>query len=351
MNYNWSVFFSMFRANLKEYTRDILPFLFSFIMPVFFIVAYGVSKNGTQTEQAFSANVAIIGSANDTAKIEEKLKDFTLFKIQVINSIESADTLIASGKYQAVVSVLENSTPQVASTSQYLNVATLIKKTLQGEVMTHASSTDIPTRVVSDNRIAGLDYSFAAILSLSLLQVALFGTAAPVVTAKEKGLYRLFKIIPVPRMGLLGAQVAVRFFVSMLQLLVLTAIAVFVFNVPVKYPVTFIMVISCAALTLVNYGYAIAGFFNRMSMASAFLIVLNFYCIFFGQMFSDINGSSWQLLVYTTPVGFISEALHYATTGYASMFTIFQSMTGMLIYLLVSCFIGIRFFSFEPGKA
>nr|WP_255464834.1 ABC transporter permease [Pantoea multigeneris] len=340
----------MFRANLKEYTRDILPFLFSFIMPVFFIVAYGMSKNEQDVDKAFTANVAIVGTSAGANVVENRLKEISLFNTTRLDGDESVNTLISSGKFQVVVSVSDNSPPMVASSSEYLNLTTLIKTTLQHDSAIKNSRPDIATRIVSNNRHTGLDYSFAAILCLSLLQVALFGTASPVVMAKEKGLYRLYQVIPVPRLSLLSSQIAVRFLISVLQLLILTSIAVFIFKVPVKHPILFIGVVCSAALTLVSYGYAIAGFFSRMSVASAFLIVLNFYCIFFGQMFSDINGSPWEVLVFTTPVGFISEALHYVTTGYSSMFTIAESMTGIFVYLVLSGLIGIRLFNFEPKK-
>ena len=348
---SWNVFRAMFVANFKECVRDILPFLFSFALPLFFIISFGMQASKNETQSAIF-QVAVSGEGQQVDLIKDDLDKNAIFHTDVLDekSKASDEALIESGKYQVVIQVTDEGLINVITSNEALGVATLIKNILTSSPKISEDNA-VMLSPLPEQKISGISNFFGAILTLALLQVALFGTASPVIGAKEKGLYKLYKIIPMPKLGFLCSHVAVRYIISIIQLILLCVIGIFLFNIKIANPVIFIITLLLSALVLVCYGYAIAGLFSRLGVASGFLLLLNFYCFAFGLLFYNVSDSLWQLLVYTTPVGFVSEGLRLSVTGYSYMFSASTVAIGLIFYLLLSIFVGLRFFSFSPKKS
>lgn len=345
----WKIYRTLLLVNIKECTRDLLPIVFSLGLPLFFLISYGIAKKESGQNEAIIINVAVTGDRAQAETLVQRLQAEPAFHVAAVGQAEPA-ALLNSNKYQVVIATHAGEKPHIFTSAAWAKMSSLLTAALNSSTAAGNLVSAPQVQTIDAAKTTSLDYAFASILTLSLLQIAVFGTAAPVIAAKEKGLYRLFQLVPMPRSALLGAQVSVRFLFSLVQLILLLAVALLVFNVPVVHPFMLLALTPLAALTLVCYGYAIAGFFNRMGVASGFLMLLNFYCVFFGQLFNDLSDSLLRWLVYTTPVGFIAEGLRYAAIGYSSLFSVSAAITGMLLFLILSVWTGVRFFNFEPKK-
>ncbi|WP_414440157.1 ABC transporter permease [Burkholderia sp. 22PA0106] len=350
MPYLWTVYRALLRATFKEYTRDLLPLIFSLGLPLFFIISFGATERMGQSNASFALNVAVVGDNAAARDAFERLSQDGAFHPQRVAVTDLAEFLQA-GKYQAVL--LPAGTPggeparaTVVTLARFEGVGPIVQRALNPENPAAASQA-AGLRVLPNGSASYFRYVFPAILAISLLQVALFGTAAPIISAKEKGLYRQYRIVPMPRLALLAAQVSVRVVVSLVQIGLLTAIGCLIYQAPIAHPFAFVAVLVIATLTLVSYGYAIAGLFSRMGVATGVLMLFNFYCMLFGQMFNDLSDSAWKWLLPTTPISFVSEALRMTTTGQHGLFEMPTAIAGMLAYLLASTLVGTRYFRFE----
>jgi ABC-2 type transport system permease protein len=352
VSYLWSVYRALLRAAFKEYSRDLLPLIFSLGLPLFFILSLGATEHAEQSAAKFAVNVAVVGDDATTRPLYEHLSHDPAFRAEQVETADAA-TLLESGKYQAVVLAgaahgVTSAKTTIVTLERFEGAGSIVQRALDTPSQAAATMQSADLRVLPNSNTSYFRYVFPAILALSLLQVALFGTAAPIISAKEKGLYRQYKVVPMPRLALLAAQVSVRVVVSLVQVGLLIAIGCLAYGAPVAHPIAFAAVLVIATLTLVCFGYALAGLFSTMGIATGVLMLFNFYCMFFGQLFNDLSNSAWKWLLPTTPVSFVSEALRMTTTGSHGPFDLPVAIGGMFAWLLASALVGVRYFSFEP---
>lgn len=328
----------------KEYSRDLLPLVFSFALPMFFIITLG-NSSGTP-DSASSIKVLVVGNEGAANRAFSALTEQPLFSVR---RVASADPDLVIQQQQATLVIAPSGQPNpplaLYSTRQGQSLAPLIDKLLAAPA---AATTSLQPRLVAENGFDYFKFLFPATVALSLLQVSLFGTAAPIIAAREKGIYRHFAVVPMPRLALLISQLSVRLVIAILQVMLLVIVGCLFFRVRIEQPVAFGFVLLLGSATLVTYGYAIAGIFSSLNLANGFLLLLNFYCMSFGQLFNDISQGQWSWLIPTTPVGLLSDALRQVMSGLEGVYSLSTSILGLIAYLMVSAFIGVKFFRFSP---
>lgn len=348
MKHLWKVYIRLTLSNFREYFRDPLPLLFSFALPLFFVISFGNSSGEAVSTKAIK--VLVVGSNAVVDEAYQALADQPVFSVGRAASADPVD-VIQMQRAVLVVAAGSPMSPPLAlySAQQNSELATLVGRLLAMPPV--STSPRLETHFVEQGAFDYFKFIFPAIVALSLLQVALFGTAAPIIGAKEKGTYRHFAVVPMPRLALLASQLTVRLLTALVQITILLFVGYVFFDVAVERPLTSALVLLLGSATLICYGYAIAGVFSSLNLASGFLLLLNFYCMTFGQLFIDMSQSEWRWLVPTTPVGFLSDALRQTLSGLDGMYSLLTDIYGLACYLLFSAFIGIKYFQFSPKVA
>lgn len=350
MRYVWKVYARLLTTSFKEYSRDLLPLLFSLALPLFFIISLGSAGNAASPSELFSFKALVIGDEPVSNAAYTALAGQSLFTVTRANEGD-AEEIIHAGGIQAVIrpTALLSSPLEIYTTETFRNVVPMIQQLVSMPVTGKAAvDTEIIHKIVTEPKYNYFIFVFPSIIALSLLQVSLFGTAAPIVSAKEKGIYRYYAVVPMPRLALLVAQVSVRFVIAFAQIALLLAVGCIVYKIRIESPFQLFPILVLGSVVLIAYGYAIAGLFSSISLATGFLLFLNFYCMMFGQLFVDMSESYWQWLVVTTPVGFVSDALRQSVTGRNGMFPLSVDIAGMFTYLVLSAIVAIKYFSFQP---
>ncbi len=340
----WAIYLQLSLSAFKEYSRDLLPLLFSFALPLFFVISFGGSAGTPESSSSIKVLVVGEGAAMDQA--------YAALSNQPVFSVSRAATAdpeqsIRQQRATLVIGSSGQGEPPLAfySSRQGQSLAPLVESLLAAPEKPVAR---MQPRLVEQNGFDYFKFVFPAIVTLSLLQVALFGTAAPIISAKEKGTYRHFAVVPMPKLALLASQLSVRLSTAILQIIVLLLVGCLFFRVTIEHPLAFFLVLILGSATLVTYGYAIAGIFTSLNFANGFLLLLNFYCMSFGQLFFDISQSEWRWLIPTTPVGFLSDALRQTLSGLNGLYSLQTDIAMLVGYLALSVFIGVRFFRFSP---
>jgi len=340
----FTVYARLSLSAFKEYSRDLLPLLFSFALPLFFIITLGNSSGSP--DSANSIKVLVISNEAAANQAFSTLTAQPLFSVKRVASADP-ERVVQQQQATLVIGPSGQLDPPLAfySTAQGQSLAPLIDTLLSAPA---AVTTYLQPRLVAENGFDYFKFIFPAIVTLSLLQVSLFGTAAPIIAAREKGVYRHFAVVPMPRLALLVSQLSVRLAIALVQVILLVIVGCLFFRVNIEQPIAFAFVLLLGSVTLITYGYAIAGIFSSLSLANGFLLLLNFYCMSFGQLFNDISQGQWSWLIPTTPVGLLSDALRHVMSGMDGVYLLSSNIFGLIAYLVVSTFIGVRFFRFNP---
>ncbi len=351
MSHNWQIYRRFFSASAKEYLRDPLSTLFAFVLPLFFIFTFGITaKIINSNQQQFAVQVSVVGDTPEAEALWLQLRNAPGLVVQ--RQLRSdAPSLVRDNEVQAAVSWdVAQQHAVITTTDAMRSVAQLVAAALTHQ----APESQPPVQFVAleNQKFNYFTFIFPSLLTLALLQVALFGTATPLVAAREKGIYRYYAVIPLPRWILLASQVSVRLVISLIQIALLMVISSLVFGFTLQQPLLFIVLLVLSALLLVSFGYALAGLFRTNTVATILLTLLNFWCMCFGQLFLDLSAfPPLKWLILTTPVGFVSDALRYAMNGSEGVFPFIANCIGMAVWGVITLFVGIRWFRFQPKQS
>lgn len=124
--------------------------------------------------------------------------------------------------------------------------------------------TSLPLRVESPGRASAAHYTaflLPGILGMNLLSMGLFAVGMVQVFHREKGILRRLAVTPLPRSLFMGAQVAQRASVFLLQTVLLLAVGYFAFGIACAGShLALALVLALGAACFMAMGFAMAGF-------------------------------------------------------------------------------------------
>lgn len=200
-----------------------------------------------------------------------------------------------------------------------------------------------------DAVIKYLYYVVPALLAYGMVNLCLFGTASPLVNAKERGILKQYMLIPMPLSAMMSSHICVRLVVALIQGALLLAIAqCFAIRIEGNGALLIIVYAFCAT-TLIAFGYALAGLLKTATGAAVLFLFLNFYILAFGQIFTDMRHITFaKWLIYTTPVAFVSDSLRETMLNQSGALPLWLNLIILAGWLLLAYWIGIRRFKFLP---
>lgn len=347
MSYEWNIYKRLLITSYKEYSRELLPLLFSLALPLFFVVSMGTAGSASSPVESLTFNALVIGSGPSSDAVFATLGESPLFKVN--RSTEGdAQAIIEAGRFQIVLRPLGSDTEplEISTTESLRHLVSVVERQLASP----KTAIGVPQNVlklIAEPKYDYFVFVFPSIIALSLLQVSLFGTAAPIVAAKEKGIYRHYSVVPMPRIALLTSQISARLVIAGAQIGLLLAVGCLFYQVHIENPFQLLITILLSSVVLISCGCAMAGVFNSNNVSTLFLLFLNFYCMVFGQLFVDMSDSRWQWMVLSTPVAFVSDSLRQAISGQSGMFPLYVDVAGLLFYFLLSVWVVFKYFSFQ----
>jgi ABC-2 type transport system permease protein len=189
------------------------------------------------------------------------------------------------------------------------------------------------------------------LLALALLQLGIFGTATPLVMARQKGTLLHLCLTPVRRGYLLAAQLVLRMTVALLQIAMILGIAILGFGVePTAGVISYVGVSILGAAMLVALGYALAGLVPAKDSGLSLITLLNFLLMFAGGVFFDPSTSPLWPLPLFLPVAYLADAGRQLIGGTPGMVPLWVDLAAMVGFTVVAATVAIRTFRFAGGK-
>lgn len=370
-------FIPLYMANVREFVRDRSALFWTAAFPVMFILIFGVifsggndinfsigvvNEDGLASERLVENLEAIDVFTVTTASREEELsalEDGDRSAVIVIPegtgaALGSAIAPTSGGGRQSAGAQLEvYYDPANQNTSQI--VLNIIEKIVAGmnEGITGISPVlTVQSREVTSDNLSNIDYLLPGILAMSLMQLGLFGTAAPLVSLREKGVLRRMGATPLSRTSLLVSQVAFRMTLAFLQTAILIGVGMAAFDVQIEIQnlPLIIGVVLFGASMFITLGYFLSTLANTEEALQGIVALPNFLFMFLSGIFWPVDFMpSWiRPLVDLIPLTYLGDLLRKVMIDAGSYFSAERSILVLGVWLAVTTVLALRFFKWEP---
>ncbi len=314
-----------------DFARNSLTMFFVFVFPLAFLCVF---EAGKLSQGAPLIRVALVDNGTGArGNFADFLRKHERLSVTAMSEAAAEEELRAGG----VDAVVRESLDGAGATLVHV-----LTKERQGSnpvllVLESVKARYLEARAAPDQRLSfafssvlgasSLDfstYAIPAIIVLALIQLAVFGTAGPLITAREHNAFRHLFLAPVPVGTFLFAHITVRLAVILLQVLLIMVIMSFVFGDRIYGSwVSFFLTSAYGGVMLAAMGYMIGGLVPNQQLGSLVLNLVNFGGIFLGQVLTDLASNpylSW--IVHANPISYVADACRQvalATRGLHSL--------------------------------
>ena len=349
-------------ASLKMWFRDRQAIFWTLFLPLLLMVIFGILNFG-----AFgSVNLGIIDQAdNETSRdLVASLGAIDTFEISRSESRPAERQALLDGDRDLVlvipsgfgrlgessaVEVLYNQgEPRQTQVGQ-----SIIRQVL--DEMTFAL-TEIPrtftvtSQPVDSRNLRYVDFLMPGIVAMAIMQMGLFSVAFAFVQLKSRGILRRLLATPVSPVSFLFAQVVTRLTVSILQTVVLIAVAVIFFNVHIAGNLAAILLLALmGGAVFVSMGFAVSGWAKSEEVAAPLANVIALPMMFLSGVFfpRDAMPESLQRVTDFFPLTYLADALRNIAIDGDVLWTQWPNLIGLAAWLAISFLVAVRLFRWE----
>jgi len=347
------------------YYRNKGAIIFSLLIPIALLSIFGfLSKGGGNSIKIGLTNH---GTTQVAKQIEERLGNIKAFKITMLTEEEAA-TQLGKGNLDLQVIIPENfgatENGKLLSSSiqtrfnnakpqsgQIANLAIIeIVSNLDRQLTNTPSVLDVKSAGVTTNNLGYFDFILPGILSMTIMQLGIFGVAFSFVAMKASGALRRIQATPVHPVYFVFAQATVRLLVTLASVSILITFGTYFFNFHMmgNY-INFIIVAIIGILIFLGIGFAIAGWARDESQVApvANLIQLPMLLLS-GIFFSRDNFPSWlKTITDYFPLTYVSHGLRKIANEGVSLTEIPVDLIGMGVWLVLVYAFAVKVFRWE----
>jgi len=365
MNQNTRSFLALTKASFKMYYRNKGAIIFSLLIPVALLSIFGfLSKGGGN---AIQISITNYGTSEISKQFVEKLKSIKAFKVAEMTEEEAAIEL-GKGNLDLQVIVpenfgsLENGKPLSSSlqtrfnnakpqSGQVANLAIIeMVSDLDRKLTDSPSMLDVKSKGVTTNNLGYFDFILPGILSMTIMQLGIFGVAFSFVAMKASGALRRIQATPVHPVYFVFAQATVRLLVTLATATILIAFGTYFFNFHMMGNYfNFAIVCVIGILIFLGIGFAIAGWAKDETQVAPVANLIQLPMLLLSGIFFSRDGfPSWlKTITDYFPLTYVSHALRKISNEGASLAELPVDLMGMAVWLILVYILAVRVFKWE----
>jgi ABC-2 type transport system permease protein len=195
-----------------------------------------------------------------------------------------------------------------------------------------------------------MDFFVPGVVSMSLMQLGIFGSLT-MVSLRERKILKRLGATPLPRRTLVLSQVVLRLLISVVQAFIILTVGRLVFDVQVGNQIPIMLVfILLGGLAFVAMGYLVASFARTEAAGQAIVQVIQFPMMFLSGIFWPLEfAPDWlEPVIKVMPLTYLGDALRQVMVeGSSKLFPLPVDAAILTGWLLVSLFVAFRFFRWE----
>jgi ABC-2 type transport system permease protein len=360
-----SAFIQLYIASFKEFVRDRMAVFWTLAFPLVFIVMFGVLFSFGGDNQ-FDVGLVVQDEGESAQKIAGILRQVSVFEMSELGYDDELTALkrgdrsavivlpvglsdAVAAKQPARINVLYD--PVNQQTSQIvLTITRQVLDQVEREVSGTTPAFVVTEETVQASQLRTIDFLLPGILAMALMQLGLFGTAQPMVALRDQGVLRRLGATPLPRWTVLASQIGMRLTIALAQTIVIVAVGVFVFQVPMQGNALLLLaMVVFGALTFIALGYVVAAFSKNQETAAGISSIINFPMMFLSGLFFPIEfiPAFLQPIVAIIPLTYLVDALRQIMVGTNPVFPLPVDLGVLLAWFSASLVVAIRFFKWE----
>lgn len=358
-------FLALTKASMKMYYRNKGAIFFSLLFPLVLLGIFGFLSRG-------GGNSLKIGVTNYCSGEISNQFLASLKKLQAFSVVETneADGLQRLGKGDLDLQViipekfgeLENgnlhaSTIQTrfnkgkSQGGQIANLAVIqIVSGLDRQLTKTTALLDVKSEGISTNDLGYFDFILPGILSMTIMQLGIFGVAFSFVALKASGALRRIQATPVHPIYFVFAQAFVRLLVTILTASVLVGFGTYFFGFHMMGSyVSFALVCILGILIFLGVGFAIAGWARDETQVAPVANLIQLPMLLLSGIFFSRDGFPGWLKSVTDyfPLTYMSHGLRKIANEGASLAEIPMDLLGMLVWIVIAYTIAVKVFRWE----
>jgi ABC-2 type transport system permease protein len=351
--------YKLFIASLKMLFRQREAILWSLLLPLFMILLFSfVRFNGMGSidlgivNEAGEKSSKLIASLKEvkTLKLHEGEKDSELKELE---KGEREMVLVIPSTYNPA-----SSTEFVAYTNdakpQESALGSLILQRVLDEITFENSSVagrmKVKAQAVKSRNLTYFDFVAPGILSMSIMQLGIFGVAFGFVALKKRGILRRLFVTPINPNDFIIAQVAMRLVLVMMQIVIMTLVPYFFLNLHFIGSFWEMFVVGIlGAIVFLAMGFAIAGIGKSEDQVAPLANIIAMPMMMLGGIFFSRNSLPGfvRAVVDYLPLSFLADAMRSIAIDGATLVQVLPQIGGLAAWCVVATVIAVKMFQWE----
>lgn len=219
-----TAFKSLSVAMFKGFFRERVALFFTFLMPLMFLVIFGLIFGGGSSNKT---KIDVVGDG----PVLTALGSTGIVDFQRVDSFDKAVQAVRNGDVPAAISVQGNEVQLRYAASDTVQAATV--QAVVGSVIDHVNlaasgkppAVKLKSQQVEDSSLTAIQYLTPGILSWGLATSAIFGSALTLVNWRKKQVLRRIRLAPVGTSTVISSRLLVTIGTSVLQAILFVAVA------------------------------------------------------------------------------------------------------------------------------
>lgn len=346
-------------ASFKMYFRQREAIIWSFILPLFIVSIFafvrfdslGTIRLGVVNESE-GGSIDLLNDLMRVKTFETHLgsREFELGELQKgeRDLVLVISPSIARGDSSSIVAYANEGRVQQTQIGmlvlqRFLDERLLERTPLAGRIVVHAQP-------VKSRNLTYIDFLLPGILSMSIMQMGIFGVAFGFVSLKKRGILRRLSVTPIQPADFIVAQVATRVFVLMLQIVLMVAVGMLLLHFHfVGNLFTMFLIGALGAVVFLAMGFAIAGISKSEDQVAPLANIITLPLLFLSGVFFDRSSLPGFLHRITDffPLTHLADAMRAVAIDGAGLLDVGPQLLGLVIWGILTCMLAVKLFRWE----
>jgi ABC-2 type transport system permease protein len=351
---------------LRSYTRDRTALFFGFFFPLIFMMLFGILNLG-------AVGHVNLGIADDARNADSERFIATLSSIQTLNistgtrggesaRLEAGDrdlVLVIPPDFRVAPARPGTPTPTVTMLTSSARpeqgvigsaIVTQVVDQLSFAVTQSAPAITLKREEVAGRNLRYVDFLTPGILGMTIMQLGISSVAFAFVVDRQRGVIRRIMATPISRRNFLAAHVLERLVLAVLQVLILLAVAILMFNVQIVGNIGILLLVTVlGAMLFLSLGFAVTGLVATENAAAPVTQLVTLPQMFLSGVFfsRDAAPAFLRPIADYLPLTFLNDALRSVSTQGAGLGEIEPQLLGLVVWTVVSFVLAFRFFRLD----
>ena len=349
-------------ASLKMYFRDRQALFWSLLLPLMFMIIFGLMNFGSLGR----VDLGVVDLADNSVSqgVLSALEEIEALAVSHESDRESARAAVEQGNRDLVLVIPAGFGPsdEPLALEVLFNEARARESEVGFTVLRQVfdelsfSMTDAQRLFVIDPTPAGdrnlryIDFLMPGIVAMSIMQMGLFSVAFAFVQLKRQGILRRLLATPMRPASFIFAYVVTRLTVSILQTGVLVGVAVLFFDVQIAGNVFAIFLLALiGGAVFIGLGFAVSGWARSEETAAPIANVIALPMIFLSGVFFPREAMPDILETVTEylPLTYLADSLRSVSVDGAALSSQWVGLAGLAVWLVVTYVAAVKLFRWE----